>query len=54
MEWDKVWAIGRETYLRVYPNPGIGLCVGNRRWSWGVHSGFYSFKRDATGYWRRA
>lgn len=29
MELNRVWAIGRkrDSYIRFYPNPGIGLCI---------------------------
>lgn len=52
----RVWAIGRDTYIRLYPNPGIGVRVGDRRvaasWFGGLE--VYSIrKRDDGHMWVR-
>lgn len=38
---NKVWAIGRDTYLRLYPNPGVGFRISpNIRVAISIHRGF--------------
>lgn len=50
---NRVWALGRDTYVRLYPNPGIGL--GGRRLGWRValsaQRGFEVFKLKPAGDW---
>lgn len=50
---NRVWALGRDTYVRLYPNPGIGL--GGRRVGWrltvSLQRGFEVFKATAGGEW---
>lgn len=53
MNINKVWAFGRDTYIRLYPNPGIGLCIKNRRYALSLHGGFEAFTKDPRVAWRR-
>lgn len=53
MIFNKVWAVGRDTYIRLYPNPGVGVCVGNRRYALSVTGGFEAFTKDPRVMWRR-
>lgn len=36
MDIDRLWCIGKETYVRFYPNPGFRFVWGRReyRWNW--------------------
>lgn len=43
MEWNRVWAFGNNTYLRLYPNFGVGFCVGKYRCALSWHRGFEVF-----------
>lgn len=49
----RVVAWGRDTYIRFYPNPGIGVCVGTRRVAVSIVGGVEVFKRDPVLVWRR-
>jgi hypothetical protein len=49
----RVVAWGRDTYVRAYPNPGIGVRVGNRRVAISVVGGVEVFSRDPLLGWRR-
>lgn len=53
MEWNKVWAIGRDTYVRFYPNPGIGICLGPRRVALSWVGGLEWFHADPHRAWIR-
>ena len=53
MEWNKVWAIGRETYARVYPNPGLGVCVGQYRAAASWYGGLEVFRKHPNIVWQR-
>lgn len=53
MEWNRVWAWGRDSYIRVFPNPGIGVCVGNRRVALSLVGGLEVFKRHPHLVWQR-
>lgn len=46
-------AWGRDTYIRFYPNPGIGVCVGGRRFAASVVGGLEAFRKKPDGSWRR-
>ena len=54
MEWNRVWAIGRDTYIRFYPNPGIGICVGKRRVAISLVGGLEWFAAHPTRTWVRS
>lgn len=41
----RVLAIGRETYARLYPNPGVGLCFRHRRLAVSWYGGIEWFER---------
>ena len=49
--FDRVLALGRDSYIRIYPNPGLGLCLGRWRVALSVSRGFEIFKRKAQGDW---
>lgn len=54
MIWNRVWAIGRENYIRIYPNPGFGLRYRlNRRIAISWCGGIELFKKDPLFVWRR-
>lgn len=53
MEWNRVWAIGRNSYLRLYPNPGVGLCVGRYRVALSWVGGLELFKAHPEKIWCR-
>mgnify|MGYP001032092016 CR=1 FL=1 len=53
MTLKKVWAVGRDTYVRVYPNPGIGVRVGNHRVALSLYGGLEVFRRHPTLVWQR-
>ena len=53
MEWNKVWAIGRDTYLRVYPNPGVGICFGKYRLAVSLKGGIEVFQAHPKLVWKR-
>lgn len=53
MEWNRVWAIGRDSYIRFYPNPGIGLCVGRYRLALSWVGGLEWFRSHPTAIWVR-
>jgi hypothetical protein len=50
---NRVIAIGRDTYIRFYPNPGIGLRVGAYRIALSVVGGLEVFKRHPRIVWQR-
>jgi hypothetical protein len=50
---DRVWAFGRDTYVRFYPNPGVGICLGQSRVAVSRWGGFEKFIRKSDGTWRR-
>lgn len=49
----RVVAWGRDTYIRFYPNSGIGVCVGGRRFAASVVGGLEAFRKKPDGSWRR-
>jgi len=50
----KVTGIGRDTYIRFYPNPGIGIVLNpNKRVALSVVGGFEVFEKSSHGYWVR-
>lgn len=49
----RVYAVGRDTYWRFFPNPGGGLCFKNYRIALSWRGGFEVFKRDPVAVWRR-
>jgi len=54
MTWNRVWAIGGETYLRVYPNPGFGICLwGSKRLAISWYGGIEVFRRHPRYVWQR-
>ena len=53
MELNRVWVIGRDTYLRLYPNPGFGLCMGAKRLAVSLKGGIEVFRADPRVGWRR-
>lgn len=53
MHWNRVWAIGRDSYIRFYPNPGIGLCLGWYRVALSWTGGLEAFKSHPTKVWCR-
>lgn len=54
MEWNRVWALGRDTYLRAYPNPGIGLRFGPIRVALSWRGGLEIFRRRGQRWVRTA
>jgi len=50
---NRVIAIGRDTYIRFYPNPGFGICFGKRRIAVSVVGGVELFKRHPRNAWER-
>jgi hypothetical protein len=54
MIWNRVWAIGRETYIRIYPNPGVGVCVGKYRVALSWYGGLEVFARHPVHCWKRS
>jgi len=53
MEFNKVWVIGRDTYLRLYPNPGFGICCGKKRLAVSWKGGIEIFAADPRVIWPR-
>src|SRR3972149_6745004 len=53
VEWNRVWALGRDTYIRVYPNPGVGISFGTFRVAASWYGGFEVYKKDSQGTSRR-
>ena len=50
--FDRVRAIGRETYIRIYPNPGIGVQISpTRRIALSWHRGFEASRKNKEGGW---
>jgi hypothetical protein len=49
----RVVAWGRDTYVRAYPNPGIGVRLGDRRVAISVVGGVEVFRRDPSAGWQR-
>ena len=54
MEWNKVWAIGRDNYIRFYPNPGIGVRLGSKRLAISLYGGVEIFASHPTRVWERS
>lgn len=52
MEWNRVWSIGRDTYIRFCPNPGFGVSFGQRRIAVSWYGGIEVFKKIG-GLWVR-
>jgi hypothetical protein len=50
---NRVIAIGRDTYLRLWPNPGVGLCFGTWRLGLSWRGGLEVFEKHPAGGWRR-
>lgn len=48
-----VIAWGRDTYLRLYPNPGVGICYQSRRIAASIKGGIEIFKKQQNGSWQR-
>lgn len=48
---NRVWALGGNTYIRLFPNPGFGICFGKRRVAVSWRGGFEMFDRGPN--WRR-
>ena len=54
------WQSG-DSYIRFYPNPGFGVCRGDRRWALSLVGGYEEFERAETvhsrkevfRYWKR-
>lgn len=46
-DFDRVWAVGRDSYIRFYPNPGFGLCIGSWRVALSWHRGLETFRKQA-------
>jgi hypothetical protein len=40
MTWNKVWALGKDTYIRLFPNPGLGIRVGDKVFAVSLRRGF--------------
>jgi hypothetical protein len=54
MKWNRVWALGKDTYIRFYPNPGVGVRVGNKVFALSLRRGFEVMKRHPQLGWVRA
>lgn len=50
---NRVIAVGRDTYLRAYPNPGVCVCLRKRRIAVSLYGGIEIFERHPTLGWRR-
>lgn len=46
MDANRVWSFGRDSYIRLYPNPGIGLRYKDRRVALSWWRGFEIFERQ--------
>lgn len=53
MNLNRIWSIGRESYIRLYPNPGVGVCWGKKRIALSLRGGFEVFQADPRVIWRR-
>lgn len=55
---DRLWAVGRDTYIRFYPNPGVGVCIKDWRCALSWYGGFEVFQRqpleDGLYWWKRS
>lgn len=51
--FNRVYAVGRDSYIRFYPNPGVGLCLGTYRVAASLYGGFEVFKKHPVLVWRR-
>jgi hypothetical protein len=52
--FNRVLSVGRENYLRVYPNPGFGISFGSRRIAVSWYGGYEVFKRHPQLVWMRS
>lgn len=50
---NRVHAVGRDSYLRLYPNPGFGVCFGPRRLAVSWRGGIEWFRRHPRLTWVR-
>jgi hypothetical protein len=50
----RVVALGRDTYIRLYPNPGVGVRIGRRVFCMSVHRGIEIMRWDEKTGWRRS
>ena len=53
MDWNRVWAAGRDSYIRIYPNPGIGLRLGKKRIALSWRGGLEIFRAHPRVVWQR-
>jgi hypothetical protein len=37
---NRLWALGRETYIRLWPNPGFRIVRNGQEWRWNWHYGW--------------
>jgi len=60
--WKKLWgrirpdhviAVGRDTYIRFWPNPGVCICWGQRRAAISWYGGLEIFAHHPVLVWRR-
>lgn len=52
MNLNRVLALGKDTYLRLYPNPGFGVRVWRYRVAVSLWRGVEVFRRNERGEWR--
>lgn len=52
-EWNRVWAVGTNTYVRLYPNPGVCLCLGRYRIAVSWRGGVEVFRKHSGFIWQR-
>lgn len=50
---NRVLAIGRDTYIRLYPNPGFGIRFGSRRIALSWYGGVEVFEYHPRLVWQR-
>ena len=53
MQLNRVLAIGKQSYVRIYPNPGICLCYGQHRIACSIYGGIEIFKAGPLNTWQR-
>mgnify|MGYP001564508815 CR=1 FL=1 len=53
MNWDRVWAYGRNSYIRLYPNPGVGVCIRSFRVAMSWYGGVELFRSHPELVWQR-
>ncbi|MEM4301901.1 MAG: hypothetical protein QXX19_06565 [Candidatus Caldarchaeum sp.] len=46
-------AWGKDTYIRFYPNPGVGVAVKDTCYMLSVHRGYEVMKKNEIGAWYR-